>query len=183
MMAYFLFAAAVLVAYCAWLKKRNQQLAVELMAARYHLQLAASQVQGTQQEIALSTGYQSAAELISAWRRLCYRLGYALHHVEEFEPEAVLREQLAAISSQIRLVSHGSRGKGHDLSESGNDFLLLLDGLTLEQLARLACYILDGYYLEGAFSRLHITVLTPIGQLMAKGQLPINTCGATVSTY
>jgi hypothetical protein len=60
---------------------------------------------------------------------------------------------------------------------------LLLDGLTLEQLARLACYILDGYYLEGAFSQLHITVLTPIGRLMAKGQLPINTCGATVSAY
>ncbi|WP_324680142.1 hypothetical protein [Hymenobacter sp. GOD-10R] len=165
------------------MRKRNHQLASELNAARYHWQLANSQVQGIQQEIALSTGYQSADELISAWRRLCYRLGYALNHVEDFEPEAVLREQLATIGSEIRLASQGSRGKGRDLSGTGNEFLLLLDGLTLEQLARLACYILDGYYLEGAFSRLHITVLTPIGQLMAKGQLPINTCGATVSTY
>jgi hypothetical protein len=135
------------------------------------------------------TGFKDADSLITAWRSLRHDFGYALHHIEEFEPTTTLKKQLGMMGSCLRLGARrsltfrkGELGGGgfREVGTSEDEIGLLCDGMTDEQLAHVCCHILDGYYLEGAFSEVGITVLSPAGKAMVLGKEPINPYGATV---
>jgi hypothetical protein len=120
--------------------------------------------------------------LLKAWNRLVHEFGYALHHIEEFEPSKQLQQQFAGMGSCLRVggrwrfLHHDQvTGKGGfgEVGASEDEIKTLCHGLTDEQLALICCKILDGYSLEGAFNEIGITVLSPIGKAMATGLEPI----------
>ena len=142
------------------------------------------------------TGTGSLDEFITAWQQLNYRLGYALHHIEDFDAPLLLKRQLVTIASLLRTQAktttkyqpltfwHKSPPAGGfremvsgDEDEIERDVRLLIDGLDNWQLAGICCYIMDGYYLEGAFYKVGICIYSPTGKASVLGQKNLNGYG------
>jgi hypothetical protein len=143
------------------------------------------------------TGTQSVHDFITRWRQLNYRLGYALHHIEDFAAPLLLKEQLATIASMLRVRSKqpatyqpvefwaaGAPAAGfrevlasEEEKNVERDIRQLVDGLDNWQLAGICCYIMDGYHLEGAFYKVGISVYSPTGKGMALGEKDLNLYG------
>lgn len=190
MLHYLIFSLVGLLASCTWLLQRTQRLRGELAHFHYISQVHLQQLAYVTDSIKQETGFPDADALIRAWRNLCYRLGYALHHFEQFEPTPLLKSQLAFLGSRLLGQAqgfgngihqdHGGVRKGgfREVGGTGyqieDDMHLLLDGLTIGQVAKLSCLLLDGCHLERAFSHIGIAVLSPIGKAIAQGKLSVN---------
>lgn len=191
---------------CVGLYRKNRLLKRANEACRTQLEKADAAFQYYIED----AGFSSILTLSASWKQLCYRLGYALHHADEFKPSYLLRHQLGLAGSLLRRLSNNKQHIQHGVArhlcvaaergvlggfrEAGEGFTteeydeeqllnleaemwLMLEGMDAVTVARVCCYILDGFTLEGAMLRAGICVYSPTGKATALGKVPANMHG------